>query len=118
MDELNPAVRRYIVGLAVAAAAILLPSMVLSARVRSGEQLLYAGLLGAGLLAAHHFPVHLTEKTKVYVDTALLFAAVLLLSPALAIATAAAAAAIHELVEHVSWQQGSFNVAQTVLYVA
>ena len=116
--DANPAVTRYVAVLAAAAAAVLVPSVVLSARVRGGDHLLVAALLGVALLAAYRFPVHLTDKTKVSVDTAILLAAVLLLPPGLAIATAAAAAAVHELVDRAPWQQGLFNAAQTTLYVA
>ena len=117
-DDRNPALARYVVGLVVAAAAVLAPAVVLSARVRSGDHLLVAALLGVALLAAYRFPVHLTDKTKVSVDTAILLAAVLLLPPELAIAMAGVMAAVHELVEHTSWQQSVFNAAQTTLYVA
>jgi hypothetical protein len=108
--DANPAVTRYV--------AVLVPSVVLSARVRGGDHLMVAAILGVALLAAYRFPVHLTDRTKVSVDMAVLIAAVLLLPQELAIATAAAAAAIHEFVDRVPWQQGVFNTAQTTLYVA
>jgi hypothetical protein len=117
-DDRNPALARYVIGLVVAAAAVLAPAVVLSARVRNGDHLLGAALLGVALLAAYRFPVHLTDKTKVSVDTAILVAAVLLLPPGLAIAMAGVTAAAHELVDRAPWQQGVFNAAQTTVYVA
>jgi hypothetical protein len=75
-----------------------------------------AFLLAAGL-AANWFPLHLADKTKVFVDTAVFTAAVLVLPPGPAVAVAAGAVLIHGLVTRKHWEQALFNPAQTALYV-
>ena len=116
-NQLNPAVRRYI-GLYTTATVVVF--LILVARDRGSltpEQWVFAAFLGVAIAVAQQFPIHLTSKTKVYVDTALTVAAALLLPPPLAGLTAALPTAIHEARQRVSWEQGVFNVAQTASYV-
>jgi HD-GYP domain-containing protein (c-di-GMP phosphodiesterase class II) len=53
----------------------------------------------------------------VYVDTAFITAAALMLPPPLAVLTVAVPIAVHEIKQRDSWEQGVFNVAQTASYV-
>jgi hypothetical protein len=116
-NDLNQAVRSYIALMAFAAVIVVALSVLFGSSGRSTGELILAVALASSILAAQYFPVHLTHKTKVYVDTTILVAAVLLLPPWLAIVIAATTAAIHELTIRVSWEQGVFNIAQTVIYV-
>ena len=116
-SDLNRAVQVYVALIGACAFALAALSVATGAGDDVSGSLPAVGLLAAGILAAQWFPIHLTDKTKVYVDTTILIAAVLLLPPALAIATVSLASAIHELIARVSWHQGVFNVAQSVVYV-
>jgi HD-GYP domain-containing protein (c-di-GMP phosphodiesterase class II) len=116
-NELNLSVRWYVWALA---AATTLLGLVLTARGNAeptGTQWVFAVLLGGAIGVAQRFPVHLSIKTKVYVDTAFITAAVLMLPPPLAVLTAAVPTAVHEIKQRASWEQGVFNVAQTAAYV-
>src|SRR5689334_13023870 len=113
-NQLNSAVRWYIGLYASATAALLLLLLVLGDSSATRGQWVFAVLLSVAIAVAQQFPVHLTSKTKVYVDTALITAAALALPPALAVLTVALPTAIHELRERVSVEQGVFNVAQIV----
>ena len=115
--DLNRAVRAYIALLAAGAFTVIALAIAASNGDSGRGTFATAGLLAAGILAAQWFPIHLTEKTKVFVDTTILIAAVLLLPPELAVASVALATAAHELIARVSWEQGIFNVAQSVVYV-
>jgi HD domain-containing protein len=115
--QLNSAVRRYIGLYTIASAALLLLLLTLSDSSATRGQWVFAVLLGVAIAVAQQFPVHLTNKTKVYVDTALITPAALALPPALAVLTVALPAGLHELRQRVSVEQGVFNVAQTVSYV-
>src|SRR5215218_6745199 len=103
--DLNRTVRLYIGFLAATAVAVIALTVGAAPADYSPAQLVTAAALGAALVVAQRFPIHLTDKTKVCVDTTILIASVLLLSPALAIATAATSAAIYELVARISWEQ-------------
>ena len=116
-SNLNRAVRAYIALLGACAVAVAAFSVVADPGDNWIGRLPSAGLLAAGILAAQWFPIHLTDKTKVYVDTSILIAAVLLLPPGMAIVTVALASAIHELIARASWEQGLFNVAQSAVYI-
>jgi HD-GYP domain-containing protein (c-di-GMP phosphodiesterase class II) len=116
-NELNRSVRCYIWALAAATSFL---GLVLTARSNTeptSTQWVFAVLLGGAIGMAQQFPVHLSLKTKVYVDTAFITAAALMLPPPLAVLTAAVPTAVHELKQRVSWEQGVFNVAQTACYV-
>jgi HD domain len=116
-NELNRSVHWYVWALA---AATTLLGLVLTARGNAeptGTQWVFAGLLGGAIGVAQRFPVHLSIKTKVYVDTAFITAAALMLPPPLAGLTVAVPTVVHEIKRRDSWEQGVFNVAQTAAYV-
>src|SRR5947209_3948596 len=91
--------------LAMASLAFVLATLPLHAGLRQGITALGLGLT---LLLARRFPVHLTEKTKTTLSTVPLFAAVLLLSPPLALLTVAAGMAGAELWRRTPWFQALF----------
>ncbi|MFL5760101.1 MAG: HD-GYP domain-containing protein [Thermomicrobiales bacterium] len=116
-NELNRSVRWYVWALAAATALL---GLVITARGNAeatSTQWMFAVLLGGAIAVAQQFPVHLRIKTKVYVDTAFITAAALMLPPPLAMLTVAIATAVRELKQRDSWEQGAFNVAQTASYV-
>jgi hypothetical protein len=116
-NELNQSVRLYVWALAAATTLLCLVFTALSNAEPTTTQWVFAVLLGGAIGAAQQFPVHLSIKTKVYVDTAFITAAALMLPPPLAVLTVAVPTAMHELKQRVSWEQGVFNVAQTAAYV-
>jgi HD-GYP domain-containing protein (c-di-GMP phosphodiesterase class II) len=116
-NELNRSVRCYIWALA---AATTLLGLVLTAWGSAGPtstQWVFAVLLGGAIGVAQEFPVHVSLKTKVFVDTAFITAAALMLPPPLAVLAVAVPTAAHEVKQRDSWEQGVFNVAQTASYV-
>jgi HD-GYP domain-containing protein (c-di-GMP phosphodiesterase class II) len=116
-NELNLSVRWYVWALA---AATTLLCLVLTARGNAeptSTQWVFAVLLGGAIGVAQQFPVHLSIKTKVYVDAAFITAAALMLPPPLAVLTVAVPIVVHEVKQRDSWEQGVFNVAQTASYV-
>lgn len=116
-DDLNPAIRGYIAAIAVLAAVAWVLSLLAQHDRPDGEQLFYGGVFGLAVLAAQWFPIHLTDKTKVFVDATALTALALTLPAPLAAAIAACAVAIHQIAIRPSLEQRVFNVAQTALYV-
>lgn len=116
-DDLGSAIRWYVAAMAVAAVGALAVALAMQRSIGSGTQLAYGAVFGLAVLAAQWFPVHLTDKTKVYVDAAALTALALLLPAPVAAAIGAGAVAIHQWVIRPSVEQRVFNVAQTALYV-
>ena len=106
----------------VAAAAVALAAAVLAGlapdpyRPVAHEPWL-ASLFVAAAVVVARFPVHLTYKTKVYADGAVLTAAAMLLDVPWAIAVGGAFVALNEAVLRDSWEQAIFNTAQVALYV-
>jgi HD-GYP domain-containing protein (c-di-GMP phosphodiesterase class II) len=115
--ELNRLVRWYVWALAAATTLLVLVFTARGNTEPTGTQWVFAVLLGGAIGVAQKFPVHLSIKTNVYVDTAFITAAALMLPPPLAVLTAAVPTAVHEMKQRVSWEQGVFNVAQTASYV-
>lgn len=113
----NRAVRAYIALLVAGAVTVIALTIAAGKGGADRGSFTIASLLTAGILVAQWFPIHLTDKTKVYVDTTILIATVFLLPPDLAIDTVAVAIAAQELIARISWEQGNFNVAQSVVYI-
>jgi HD-GYP domain-containing protein (c-di-GMP phosphodiesterase class II) len=115
-NELNQSVRWYIWALA-AATTLGFFLTVRGYAEPTSTQWVFAVLLGVAIGVAQQFPVHLSIKTKVYVDAAFITAAALMLPPPLAVLAVAVPTAAHEVKQRDSWEQGVFNVAQTASYV-
>src|SRR5215218_2536467 len=72
--DLNRAVRAYIALLVAGAVTVI--ALTIAAGKGGGDRgsFTIASLLTASILVAQWFPIHLTDKTKVYVDTTILIA--------------------------------------------
>jgi hypothetical protein len=117
MEAGSVRVRAYAI-LVAAAAGIVFALALAAERGAVGQApLLLTGFLLVAATVAQRFPVHLSEKTKVYVDAAIFVAAALLLPPPVAMLVAATAVLVDELLLGSSWRQVLFNVSQTALYV-
>src|SRR5687768_8448289 len=118
MSQPPPAVRRYVAALTTAALAA---TALAVARMPAPDRdaVLLAGVLAVCLAAAWLFPLHFAYKTKLYVDTAVVFAAVLLLDPGLALPLAGLGTLAAHLLRPASRVplQLAFNTAQEVLQV-
>jgi HD-GYP domain-containing protein (c-di-GMP phosphodiesterase class II) len=75
-------------------------------------------MLGALIALAGRFPLHLSPKSHITVDTAAVLAAVLLLDPALAITTCALAVAADQALQRAPRIQAAFNTAAMGLQTA
>lgn len=113
MRALRPALRAYIAGIVIVAAAALAYAAAHGAAGRA--DLLTAAVLMLVATVAQLRPVHLTQKTKVTVEDAATFAAALLLHPALAMAVAGGATAVAGLRGKGPWYNQLFNVAAGML---
>jgi hypothetical protein len=109
-------VRAYIIGIALAALALFVAAANLGGLSVITEQSALIGLLVAAIAASTSFPVHISPKTKVSVETTLVFASVLLFPPAAAIAISALGTFISQVLLRQKWGHILFEVAQTVLY--
>ena len=75
-------------------------------------------LVFAGLVTlAKSFPLRIAMRTKLTLDTAILFAAVILLDPALGMTLAGLGTLLAQVVKRNSLRQGVFNSAQSMLRV-
>jgi hypothetical protein len=81
------------------------------------HQPLLASFFVAATVLMARFPVHLTFKTKVYLDSGVLTAAAILFDVRWAVAIGAISVALNEALLHDSWEQALFNTSQTALYV-
>jgi hypothetical protein len=116
-DALNRIIRLYVVLLAGATIGLAIVFAAWETTHVDGRQWLASILIAIAIGGAQRYPVHLSAKTKVYVDTAFITAAALMLPPPLALLTVAVPTALHEARQRVSWEQGLFNLAQTSFYV-
>ncbi len=117
MNGLRPSVLLYIVAVAVAALAVLLAA-VLYTGLPDRHQTVIALLMTGLLILALRFPLHVGEKTKLVFDTSVLFAAVLLFGPAVAIVVAGSGMLAGQFLRRASWVQMVFNSAQAMLQAA
>jgi HD-GYP domain-containing protein (c-di-GMP phosphodiesterase class II) len=84
----------------------------------SGDQAMQAAILAVMIAGARVFPIHLAPGSKIVVDTAAVFAAILLLPPAFALAAAVAGIVVGEALRGGHPLQFVFGVAETVAGVA
>ena len=69
-------------------------------------------------MLAQLFPLHVAAKTKLYLDTAVLVAAVVLFEPGVALLLMGAGTALAHVARREPWDQTLFNTAQVVLLAA
>ncbi len=117
MRDFSLPLRAYILGLALLALALFVSAANLGGLNAVIEQPLLAGLLVAAIAAASSFPVHISPKTKVSVETIAIFATLLLFPPPAAIAISALGKFIsYQVFLRKKWPNTLFEVAQTTLY--
>lgn len=119
-DELSIGLKRFILSVVVAASVLFVATAVFAARLvptNPARALVLATLFVAGAVVAGRFPLHLTHKTKVSVDTAAYMAAALVFEPTIAMLVAALGMGIAQGLNHDSWEETAFNTAQAALYV-
>jgi PAS domain S-box-containing protein len=116
MSTLAPAARRYIAALALGAFA-LTAVLVLQAGMLGRDDLLLACALGGLVTVAWLFPLPLSFKIYLYLDTSVLVAALLLLPPGWAMLIAGVGTALAHAIRRQDFAQTVFNTAQTVLQV-
>ncbi|MEX2236970.1 MAG: HD domain-containing phosphohydrolase [Dehalococcoidia bacterium] len=96
----------------------LLVVLAVPAGALSGDQVLQAAILGLMIAGARNFPIHLSPASKIFVDTAAIFAAILLLPAPWALATAGGGILVGEAMRRGHPLQFVFGVAETVVEVA
>lgn len=109
----------YVAAVAIAAALLSVATLTLADNYSlTGDQALQAVILAVMVAGARCFPIHLAPGSKIVVDTAAIFAAVLLLPPPYALATAGAGIVVGEALRGGHPLQYIFGVAETVVGVA
>ncbi len=118
MDKLRWPARLYVAAVSLTAVGLILLLNVvpvgLPSRVPPLMAWIFVGLMGAAWL----FPLPLSLKRKLYLDTCVLTAAILLFHPAVAMLIAGAGTAIAHVIRREDWVQGTFNSAQIMLQAA
>lgn len=116
MSGLRPSVMLYIAAVTLTALALL---PVAAHYTDCPAAMAAVALLMAGILIlALRFPLHVGRKTKLVFDTSVLFAAVLLFGPAVAMLVAGAGMFLGQLLRRGSWVQTIFNSSQAMFQVA
>ena len=119
MGGLKRSTTLYIAGLALAALGGTLGALIRGGLPNRDDALLalaFAGLVTAAWL----FPLHLSFKTKLYLDAGVILAAVLCLEPGLAMLVTGAGAGLAQAIRPASRDlpQALFNAAQTTVQTA
>ncbi|MDP9369256.1 MAG: ATP-binding protein [Chloroflexota bacterium] len=114
-DDRTPAsAMLYIVGLALAACGLALVALAHAGPL--GRERALLALVGTGCVAlAGLYPLPFAARTKLYLDTSVLFAAVLLFEPGIALLIAGAGTLLAHLVRRQPWDQTIFNTAQAMI---
>src|SRR5204862_3254419 len=108
-----------IYALAVSALVVLATAVATTRPVSlSHDDVVLAAMLTVMVFLARRFPVQLAPKTKTMVDTAPLFAAVLLLPPPVAISAVAVGTAAAEAARNAPWFQTLFNASEIMVRAA
>ncbi len=84
----------------------------------SNERLIAAAVFAVFMAVAMLFPLHVGFKTKLALDTSVIFAAILLFPPAIAMLIAASGTILAHLVRREPLLQAIFNTSQTALQAA
>ena len=116
-ENLRPAARFYLVAVVLAALGV---SVVALGRATAPglEHLLLAVVLALEALLAQCFPLHVAAKTKLYLDTAVLVAVVVLFEPGVALLVMGTGCVLAHVARREPWDQTLFNTAQVVLLAA
>jgi diguanylate cyclase (GGDEF)-like protein len=117
VDALRPAATRYLVIIVLAALGVAL--IALSRVTMPGtEGIVLAVFLALEATLAQCFPLHFAARTKLYLDTAVLVAAVVLFEPGVALLVMGTGCVLAHVVRREPWDQTLFNTAQVVLLAA
>lgn len=115
MNELRWPAKLYIAAVSLAAAGLTALSILLPVgapdRVPTGLAWMFGGLMTAAWL----FPLPLSYKRKLYLDTCVLIAAILLFQPVVAMLIAGGGTALSHLIRRQDGVQAAFNSAQIML---
>ncbi len=84
----------------------------------SSERMIAAAVFAVFMAIAMLFPLHVGFKTKLALDTSVIFAAILLFPPAIAMLIAASGTILAHLVRREPLLQAIFNTSQTALQAA
>jgi signal transduction histidine kinase len=116
LHELRPATRAYIAGLLAVAIAATAVAASRAPAMRPTDAMI-AIIATACMAGAWLYPVPFAARTKLYVDTAVSVAAVLLLAPAYALAAVGVGTLLAHGIRRGSrdWSQALFNTAQAML---
>ena len=114
MSELRLSARLYIGALALAALAGLLVNLAHTG-LPSGERALLAAVCAGFMTVAFLFPLPAAQKQKLYLDTSVLVAAILLFEPGTAMVIAGTGTFLAHAIRRQPWLQGLFDSAQTML---
>ncbi len=118
MNELRWPARLYVGGVFLTAVGLVLLLRLLPvgppSRVPGVIAWVFTGLMAAAWL----FPLPLSLKRKLYLDTCILVAAILLFQPAVAMLIAGAGTALAHAIRREDWVQAVFNSSQTMLQAA
>jgi diguanylate cyclase (GGDEF)-like protein len=117
VDNLRPAAKLYLTAIALTALGVALLSFD-DITTLSMDRALFALALVGSMALAGLWSLPFAAKTKLYLDTGVLVAAVLLFEPGAAILVAAAGTLIAQVLRRQPWYQTLFNVAQTALMAA
>src|SRR5262249_34518617 len=117
LEPLRPAARYYLVAIVLAA---LVTAIVALSQVSAPhtQRIVLAVSLAAAAMLAQLFPLHVAAKTKLYLDTAVLVAAVVLFGPGMALLLMGAGTALAHFARREPGDQTLFNTAQVVLIAA
>ena len=117
MRDFSTPVRAYIFSIALAALVLFVAAASFGGDNDAFRQPLLAGLLVAAIAASSSYPVQISLKTKVSVETTVIFVALLLFPPPEAIAISAVGMFVScQVFLRKKWGHTLFEVAQTVLY--
>ncbi len=115
MSRLSLPLRAYIATVSLVAVAMLVGLAITASRQVELRDLYYMAVLGGLVSMAGRVPLHITPKTKLVVQTAPAFAAVLLLPPAFAVATCVTGKVIGQSLTKAPMFQRVFNIATTTV---
>ena len=114
MAPLRPAAKLFLAAMALGAVGVVMAALALAGPPMLDRRPL-ALVLAGGMAVAGLFPLPFVARTKLYLDTAIILTAVLLLDPATVVLVAGFGALLGEALRRQPWDQAVFNSAQATL---
>ncbi len=114
MTPLPWSVRIYIAGMVLLVTCLAIPAL-LRADPLAPSDLILAVVLGGLMMIAWLEPFPLSFKRKLYLDTSVVVAAILLLQPGVAMIAVGAGTLLAQVIRRQGLAQSAFNAAQTML---